>query len=180
MTSAKKITAYHWRHLRNINVLETQFEGRLAPFANVVAGDYFEPASIPDIFCGMYVTPTTWKEICGSRASKRSGTEGGTALCPWYGTVSWRTRLGGVCVRLCKRGKNTENSKVPFVRWYLRLSVSSNRFSCLRLVPGACEHRTGSCKISCTNRYQTVPLKDETIRQSIVRNSKRCVLSWKN
>ncbi|KYQ54214.1 hypothetical protein ALC60_06758 [Trachymyrmex zeteki] len=54
---------------------------RLAPFANVIAGDYFELESIPDIFCSMYVTLTTWKEICGSRASKRLG---GTTLCPWY------------------------------------------------------------------------------------------------
>ncbi|TGZ54366.1 Uncharacterized protein DBV15_12899 [Temnothorax longispinosus] len=61
---------------------------RLAPLANVVAGDYFESTSFPDTFCGMYVTPTTWKEICGSRASKRSGTVGGTTLCPWHGTVS--------------------------------------------------------------------------------------------
>ncbi|EZA56433.1 hypothetical protein X777_03053, partial [Ooceraea biroi] len=53
----------------------------LAPFANVITGGRFESASIPDIFCGMYMTPTTWEGICGSRASKRPGTEGGTTLC---------------------------------------------------------------------------------------------------
>jgi len=143
----RKLLRKRWLcHPRSISVPgEARLERRHVPFADVVAGGNFESASIPDIFCGMYVTPTTWKEISGSRASKRPGTEGGTTLCPWYGTVSWRTRPGGrVCARVCsiegeeEEKKNTGNSKVSFVRWYPRLSVSSNRSSCSPFVSGAC------------------------------------------
>lgn len=67
------------------------------------------------------------------------------------GTVPFPEGRGWlVCACVCgKRQKNTGNSKVPFVRWYLRLRVSSS----LRLVPGACEHRIGPCKINRANRY---------------------------
>ncbi|EGI64568.1 hypothetical protein G5I_06757 [Acromyrmex echinatior] len=73
---------------------------RLAPFANVIAGDYFELESIPDIFCSMYVTLTTWKEICGSRASKRLG---GTTLCPCVRVSIDDDRLAVVVVEMTTR-----------------------------------------------------------------------------
>ncbi|KAH0955730.1 hypothetical protein HN011_002813 [Eciton burchellii] len=83
----------------------------------------------------MYMTPTAWEGICGSRASKRPAAEGGTTLCPRYATVS----------------------------------VSPG---CLAHVRAARKHRAESCNTSCADRYRrTIPSKDETIRQKIVRNS---------
>jgi len=180
MTSAKRITAYRWRHSRNINVLKTWFAGRLTSFA--IAGDYFELESIPDIFCGMYVTLTTWKEIRGSRASKRPSTEGGTTLCPWYGTVSWRTRVDSACMCVCDC---VEEKKTRRTRRYLScgdtcgwvsLQIALIVYISCEVFANITSDRARSVVRIGIKRYRS---KNETIQSSIVRNSKRYVLDCK-
>lgn len=94
------------------------------------------------------------------------------------GTVPFPEERGrvGVCARVpdWKRKKHRElkdtlRAVVPAAE-----SVSSNCPS--RQAFGARVHRLESYKTSCANRYRTVPSKDETNRQSIVRSSERFVL----